>query len=319
MTTQPLNPNGAEGLYPFVGVPTFLRAPLSASPEGSDIAVLGVPIDEGSPFVPGSRFGPRAIREQSMRFASSPDSLFDVRTGRQVLSPGAPGQRIADLGDVEVVPATPERTAANITAAVERVLAAGALPLVLGGDHSITYPIVRAFDGPLHVVQFDAHLDYAESRGDHRYTNAHAFRQIARLDTVEQLTQAGIRSLRTSASLYHASIADGNRILPPAQLRELGPKGVAEGVPARARCYLSIDIDALDHALVPGCVSADPGGLTYAELRDMVVAIAARAQVVGLDLVEVNPMVDTPAGATAYLAAHLLVEALGAICDAAGG
>lgn len=316
MTTQPPNPNGAAGLYPFVGVPTFLRAPLASSPEGSDIAVLGVPIDEGSPFVPGSRFGPRAIREQSMRFASSPDSLFDVRTGRQVLSPGAPGQVVADLGDVVVVSATPERTAANITAAVERVLAAGALPVVLGGDHSITFPIVRAFEGPLHVVQFDAHLDYAEPRGDHRYTNAHSFSQIARLDSVERLTQAGIRSLRTSRSLYEASLADGNRILPPAELRELGPQGVAEGVPEGARCYLSIDVDALDHALVPGCVSADPGGLTYAELREMLVAVAARAEIVGVDLVEVNPMVDTAAGATAYLAAHLLVEVLGAICDA---
>jgi agmatinase len=315
MTSHPLNPNGAAGHFPFVGVPTFLRAPLGAPEDARDIAVLGVPLDEGSPFIPGSRFGPRAIREQSMRFASSPDSLFDVRTGRQVLSPGAPGQHLTDLGDVPVVPADPEQTAARITGSVAGVLAAGALPVVLGGDHSITYPIVRAFEGPLHVVQFDAHLDYAEPEGTYRYTNAHAFRQISRLPSVAGLTQAGIRSLRTSASLYHASLADGNRILHPSVLREIGPAGLAECVPAGARCYVSIDVDALDLPLVPGCVSADPGGLTYEELRDAVVAVAERAQIVGLDLVEVNPSVDTPGGATAYLAAHLLVELLGAICD----
>src|SRR3954468_4206773 len=102
-------------MYPFVGIPSFLRAPVADTAAGARLAVLGVPLDEGSPFIPGSRFGPRAIREQSMRFASAPDSLFDVRTGRQVLSPGAPGQQMIDLGDVPVMPADPEQTAARIT------------------------------------------------------------------------------------------------------------------------------------------------------------------------------------------------------------
>jgi agmatinase len=314
MSMQPLNPNGNAGFYPYVGIPTFLRSPIAESAEGSDIAVLGVPIDEGSPFVPGSRFGPRAIREHSMRFVSAPDSLFDIRTGSQVLSPGADGQRIVDLGDVEVAPATPELTAANITKAVGAVVGTAALPLVLGGDHSITYPIVRAFRGPLHVVQFDAHLDYQEAHGGYRYTNEHAFRQISHMESVASLTAVGIRSLRTSASHYRASIEDRNRIVAPHELRALGAQGLVELLPADVPCYVSIDIDALDHALVAGCVSAEPGGLSYDELREALVALAERVHIVGLDLVEVNPMVDTAAGATAYLAAHLLVETLGAIC-----
>jgi agmatinase len=298
-------------MYPFVGIPTFLRAPVADSAEGARLAVLGVPLDEGSPFIPGSRFGPRGIREQSMRFASAPDSRFDVRTGGRLLDL-EPGE-LVDLGDVEVVAADPATTAANVTAAVREVVAAGAVPVVLGGDHSITLPIVRALDGPLHVVQFDAHLDYAEAHGTNRYSNAHAFRPISRMETVAGLTQVGIRSLRTEAGLYRASLADGNRIVPPDALRSLGPDGLAALVPDGARCYLSVDVDVLDMALVPGCVSAEPGGLSYAELRDAVMAIAARANVVGIDLVEVNPGVDTPGGATAYLAAHLLVEALDAI------
>ncbi len=314
MSTQPVNSNGGVGFYPYVGVPTFLRSPLVDSAQDSDIAVLGVPLDEGSPFIPGSRFGPRAIREHSMRFVSAGGSLFDLRTGEQVFSPGAAGQRIADVGDVQVAPASPELTAANTTKAVGAVLAAGALPLVLGGDHSITHPVVRAFPGPIHVVQFDAHLDYQEAHGAYRYTNEHAFPFISRMDSVESLTQVGIRSLRTSVDHYRASIDDGNRIVPPAELRALGAQGLAELLPADVRCYVTIDVDSLDHSLVPGCVSAEPGGLTYDELRDSLVALAERVDIVGFDLVEVNPMVDSPAGGTAYLAAHLLVETLGAIC-----
>ena len=304
------------GQYPFVGVPTFMRAPLVDSAEGSEFAVLGVPLDEGSPFIPGSRFGPRAIREQSMRFASATDSRFDVRAGRRLLDFEVGGRELVDVGDVDVVAADPASTAANITASVKSILAAGAVPVVLGGDHSITHPVVLAYEGPLHVVQFDAHLDYAEPRGTDRYSNAHAFRQISTMDSVSGLMQVGIRSLRTGASLYRDSLADGNRIVPPGELRELGPGGLAELLPEGARCYVSVDVDALDMALVPGCVSGEPGGLTYAELRDALVAITGRAEVVGIDLVEVNPMVDTAAGATAYLAAHLLVEALDAIARA---
>ena len=298
-------------MYPFVGIPTFLRAPVADTAQGARVAVLGVPTDEGSPFIPGSRFGPRAIREQSMRFASAADSRFDLRRGRRLLDVGE--GELADLGDVEVVAADPASTAANITAAVREVVAAGAVPVVLGGDHSITLPVVQALDGPLHVVQFDAHLDYAEGQGSNRYSNAHAFRPISRMEAVDALVQVGIRSLRTEEGLYRQSLADGNRIVPPEELRSLGADGLAALVPSGARCYLSVDVDALDISLVPGCVSAEPGGLSYDELRDAIVAIAGRADVVGIDLVEVNPGVDTPGGATAYLAAHLLVEALDAI------
>jgi agmatinase len=298
-------------MYPFVGIPTFLRAPVVDTAAGARLAVLGVPTDEGSPFIPGSRFGPRAIREQSMRFASAADSRFDVRRGRRLLDVGE--GELVDLGDVEVVAADPASTAANITAAVREVVAAGAVPVVLGGDHSITLPVMRALEGPLHVVQFDAHLDYAESVGTNAYSNAHAFRPISRMESVESLVQVGIRSLRTEEGLYRQSLADGNRIVPPGELRSLGADGLAALVPQGARCYVSVDVDALDISLVPGCVSAEPGGLSYEELRDAIVAIAAHADVVGIDLVEVNPGVDTPGGATAYLAAHLLVEALDAI------
>jgi len=292
----------------YAGLLTYGGAPYTQDPAelaGFDVAIVGAPTDDLVSDRPGARFGPRAIRAASCPPGAHLESKVDAFEEL----------RIVDFGDAAVLPADAERTHAAIEQLVGQAVDAGLVPVVLGGDHSITHPVVQAFDGPLHVVQFDAHLDYARARDTDRYSNAHAFRQISTMDSVSALIQVGIRSLRTEAGLYEDSLADGNRIVPPAELREVEAEGVARLVPERARCFVSIDVDALDMPLVPGCVSAEPGGLTYAELRDTLVAIADRAQIVGIDLVEVNPMVDTAAGATAYLAAHLLVEALDAIAQ----
>ena len=97
--------------------------------------------------------------------------------------------------------------------------------------------------------------------------------------------------------------------------RKSNPEDIASTLPADTRCYVSIDVDVLDMPLVPGCVSAEPNGMSYAELRDTLRAIAVRHEVVGVDLVEVNPLLDVGTGATAYLAAHTIIEFLGHICD----
>ena len=99
------------------------------------------------------------------------------------------------------------------------------------------------------------------------------------------------------------------------EFREVGPSGVAGAVPAGARCYVSIDIDVLDLPLVPGTVSGEPNGMRYDELRDSLIALAERTEIVGFDLVEVNPQLDVGTGMTSYLAAHTIVEFLGHICD----
>lgn len=306
---------GATPQYPFVGISSFLRAPVveRLEPGAADIAVLGIPFDEGQPFIPGARFGPRALREQSIRFISTGDGCFDPRTGQSLLAYEIEHQRIADAGDVPVLTTDVETTFGRITDAVACLRRAGALPVILGGDHSITYPIVRAFDEPLTVVQFDAHLDYAQVQGGLRYTNAHAFPHIARMEAVDRILQVGIRSLRTSRGAYEATCADGNQVLGPDVIREGGAEALLAHVPPDRPCYVTVDMDVLDGALVPGIVSAEPDGLTYAELRDALRALAERADIVGVDLVEVNPLVDLRSGATAYLAANLLVVLLGAI------
>lgn len=300
--------------YPFGGIPTFLRAPYVRQLEGleAEVAILGVPTDEGSPFLPGSRLGPRRIREHSLRFGDR--GYYDGRDDREYLRVELEEGRIVDVGDVDVRPTNAEGTWEHTTAAVRGILAAGAVPVVIGGDHAISAPVVRAYERPVHVVHFDAHIDYSPFRHGFMYTNTHPMRHIRAMPHVSSLVQLGIRSLRNGMADVHASLADGNRVVGMEEYRDVrGPALIAQLVPPDAAVYVSIDIDVLDMALVPGCVSAEPDGLTYPELRETLVAVAEHADVVGFDLVEVNPLLDVGTGVTSYLAAHTIVEFLGHI------
>ncbi len=307
--------------YPFVGIPSFLRSPLARDLArlDADVAILGAPTDEGSPFMPGSRFGPRSIREHSLRFVTDPPGFFDPQERRRYLEREMRDNRIADVGDADILPTNPADTFANITGATRAILAGGALPVVIGGDHAVTFPVVRAFDeaglGPLYVVHFDAHLDYMPFVHGLSMTNQHAFRHIRQMPNVATIIQVGIRSIRGSETMLADSLRDGNRVVTMEELRDVTIAGVAESIPEDARVYVSIDIDVLDSPLVPGCVSAEPGGLRYEELRATLFALAERADVIGFDLVEVNPMLDVATGATSYLAAHTIVEFLARICS----
>ncbi len=187
----------------------------------ADIAVLGVPFDEGSPFLPGSRMAPRALREHSLRFGKR--GYYDPETKREYLVDEMTNGRIVDCGDVDIHPANAPRTFQNITAAVKAILASGAMPVVLGGDHSITYPIFRALEEPVHVLHFDAHTDYAPFENDLELTNGHAFRHVAGMKTALSLTQIGIRSLRHTPEMVRGVEEDGNRVIPMGEFRALGP------------------------------------------------------------------------------------------------
>jgi agmatinase len=115
--------------------------------------------------------------------------------------------------------------------------------------------------------------------------------------------------------MHEDSLRDGNRVVTMEEFRDRRVDAVLEGIPEGARCYVSVDIDVLDMALIPGCVSAEPDGMSHAELRDALYAVAERTRVIGMDLVEVNPLLDVRTGLTSYLAAHVVVETLGRICD----
>ena len=299
--------------YPFSGIPTFLRAPMESDLAhlDADIAVLGIPTDEGSPFLPGSRFGPRGIRQHSLRFGA--DGYYDGRDDRKYLEYELRNKRIADVGDVDVRPTNPEGTWDNITEAMRGILATGALPIVIGGDHAVSAPVVRAWNEPVHVVHFDAHIDYSPFRHGFMYTNTHPMRHIRAMPHVASITQVGIRSIRNGMDDVHQSADDGNAVVAMDEFRDLSARGIVERLAQDAPVYVSIDIDVLDMPLVPGCVSAEPDGLTYNELRATLIGLAEHANVVGFDLVEVNPLLDIGTGITSYLAAHTIVEFLGHI------
>jgi agmatinase len=304
---------------PFVGIPSFLRSRV-LGPEDSveaELVILGAPTDEGSPFLPGSRFGPRAIREHSLRFVTGEPGYFDPADGRRYLEREMSQCRMVDLGDADIIPTNVAGTFDNITALTARALAGGGTPIVLGGDHAISYPVVRAFSEPLYVIHFDAHLDYMPFVHGASMTNAHAFRHIAHMPHVLGLIQVGIRSLRSTEEMWRDTLGDGNQVVTMTEFRSRGPEDIARLLPKGAHCYISLDMDVLDLSLVPGCVSAEPNGMMYDQLRDTLIALTERSRIVGFDLVEVNPQLDVGTGVTSYLAAHTIVEFLGHLCDSA--
>jgi agmatinase len=301
----------------FTGIPSYLRSRIALDPSayaGAKIGVLGVPFDEGSPFLPGSRMGPRSIREHSLRFSWN-DPIYDPDADEEYLGEELRRGLIVDCGDVDIRPANPGRTFELITARVREILDAGLFPVVLGGDHSITYPIFEAFDRPMHVIQFDAHQDYYEITDDLNRTNGHAFRHIAEMETCLSITQIGIRGIRTIKAQVEQMRARGNRVVCMTEARRLGPVGIAGLLPAGSDVYVSIDVDALDLSIVPGCVSGEPDGLTFAQLMASLKAIAERHRIRGFDFVEVNPPLDVGTGATCYLGALVVTGFLGYICN----
>lgn len=302
--------------FPFGGLVTFMGVP-AADPDcdiDADVAVLGVPFDEGSPYMPGSRFGPRSIREHSLRFDTGEHGYFDPTTRTRYLAAELGADRIVDVGDAEILPTNPLGSFERVTHMVRRLVERHIMPVVLGGDHSITFPVVRAF-GPeeLHVFHLDAHLDYMPFLHGMELTNQHAFRHIKMMEHVASLTQVGIRSIRNGERMLTDALSDGNRVLTMRDIEALGHEAVARLLPAGAPTYVSIDIDVLDMSLVPGCVSAEPEGLTYGGLRRILFALAEHVTIVGFDLVEVNPQLDVGTGVTSYLAAHTAIELLGHI------
>jgi agmatinase len=300
----------------FTGIPTFGRAPIATdlSALQADVAVLGVPFDEGVSFRPGTRYGPRAIRDLSCRFSFfSPESrrgYYDLERKERLLT----GLRVVDAGDVDILYMDPERNFRLMTEGVRQIVASRAMPLCLGGDHSISFPLVRGLEavGPIGVVQLDAHLDYRDQFHGVRLGHGSPMRRIGELPFVRAMASLGIRGLRHNEEDVNAALAKGHVIVTARELHRTGVEAALDRLPAMERCYVSIDIDGLDPSLAPGTGTPDPGGFTYWQYVDILRGLARRSRIVGFDLVEVNPMLD-PTGVTPLIAAQLCMEFLGAI------
>lgn len=306
---------------PSVGLSTFFRFPACEdfSKVDADVAFLGVPYDCGIGFRPGTRFGPKEIRSMSMRYSAwgghKATGYWDVNTRQQKLE----GVRMVDCGDVDIAYYDFEVNRRNISRSVEALLDQGAFPVIVGGDHSVTFPNVCAFSrfGPLDIVQIDAHMDWRDEIAGVRYANASPLRRSKELPFVRNMVQIGIRDVRTSADQVADAEAAGAVVVTREMVRELGTSEVLDRLPDFGNTFVTIDIDGLDPSIAPGTGSPTADGLLYHEVRAILQGVAARANVVGFDLVEVNPMVDEH-GRTCLLASTLILEFLGAIFDRKG-
>ncbi|MEM6375093.1 MAG: agmatinase [Pseudomonadota bacterium] len=302
---------------PFVGISTFGKRPYVAdwSKIEADAAILGAPFDAGTQWRSGARFGPRGVREASTLFSFGHAGAYDHEDDVTYL-PGS--VRIVDLGDADIVHTDTIKSHANIEMGVHAILAASALPVVIGGDHSINIPCIEAFEGQgdIHILQIDAHLDFVDSR--HGVTRGHGnpMRRAAEKSYVSGLTQLGIRNVSSTAREgYEDARSRGADILSVRQIRDLGAQATAKRLPRGARVYITIDIDAFCPSIAPGTGTPSHGGFLYYEVLEILQQVAREHEIVGIDLVEVAPDYD-PTGSTSILAAQVLLNLLGFVFHA---
>ncbi|TDQ78793.1 agmatinase [Dongia mobilis] len=300
---------------PFVGISTFAKSPLCLDWDAikADVAVLGAPFDFGTQWRAGARFGPRSIREASTLFSFGHDGAYDFED--DVVYMPKSKVSMVDIGDADIVHTDTIKSHDNIEYAVRKILKAGALPVVLGGDHSINIPCINAFDDqePIHVVQIDAHLDFVDERHGVRFGHGNPMRRAAEKDYVTGLTQLGIRNVSSTAREgYEDARRMGSDILSVRDFRKLGVDAVLERVPSGRNYYLTIDIDGFDPSIAPGTGTPSHGGFLYYDMLEFLDGLARRGNVVGIDLVEVAPEYDHT-GMTAILAAQVLLNTLGRI------
>jgi len=298
---------------PYSGLCTFGKAPYQPDWEKIDarVAVLGVPFDEGTSNRPGTRYGPRHIREASDIYAYLRGGFrgwYDCEADREILPDGS----LVDIGDVKVTPTEPQTTFALTTQAVETVLAQGAFPVILGGDHSITFPCLRAFAGrPVDVVHLDSHTDFLDDMGGARYAHGSPLKRSSELEHVGRVVQVGIRGLNNGHAMMENARAYSCTIITAREVLEDGIDRAVERIPPLGDIYLTLDIDVLDPSVAPGTGTPEFGGLDYPQVRRLIEALPGRGRLVGMDLVEVNGLYD-PTGRTAQVAARLIIDVLGA-------
>ncbi|MEO9896542.1 MAG: agmatinase [Paracoccaceae bacterium] len=302
---------------PFVGIATFGKRPYVSdwTKIEADVAVLGAPFDFGTQWRSGARFGPRAVREASTLFSFGHAGAYDHEDDAIYLGQDV---RIVDMGDADIIHTDTDRSHANIETGVRAALNAGALPVTIGGDHSINIPCIRAFDdqGDIHILQIDAHLDFVDERHGVRHGHGNPMRRAAEQSYVTGLTQVGIRNVSSTAREgYEDARSMRADILSVRQARKLGPQGVIDRIPTGARVYITIDIDAFCPSIAPGTGTPSHGGFLYYDVLEMLQIVAKQHEIVGIDLVEVAPDYD-PTGSTAILAAQVLLNLLGFIFHA---
>ena len=302
----------------YVGLPTFQKLPLVTDAAAlrerrPDVAIVGAPFDDAVTHRPGARFGPRAIRAASYHSGEINSLQLDVRPF-EILD-------VVDAGDAPVTPANIARGHAVIRHKVLDVARSGAVPMVLGGDHSITFPSASAVAEAvaprrLGVVHFDAHADTANSSWGVLASHGTPMRRLIESGAVDgrNFVQVGLRGYWPPPETLAWMADHGLRWHLMTEIEERGAEAViadaiGEALDGPELIYLSIDIDVIDPGMAPGTGTPEPGGMLTRELLRAIRQVVGAVELAGMDVVEVSPPYD-PAGVTATIAHRVVLEAL---------
>jgi agmatinase len=291
----------------FAQPATFMRLPHVEDPHGLDVAIVGVPYDGGTSYRPGARLAPREIRAQSSMIRSY--SYFQKVAPFDRLN-------VADAGDVDPPPVSIEKAYEAIESRIAAIAGAGARPIVAGGDHSISLPILRALakrHGTLGLVQFDAHIDTWDEYFGGKYFHGTPFRRAIEEGIIDgrRFIQVGIRGPMYGEEDFAFHRQHGITMIDIDQVKARGIPAVVAEIRSvvTGPAYMTFDIDGVDPAFAPGTGTPEVGGLTSHEAQQLVRGLTG-LHLVGGDVVEVSPVFDGPGQITALLAANLMFEFL---------
>lgn len=326
--------NLAHAMDPLVATTphTFFGAPSCPNLDDfdSEVALLGVPYDQGS-LIPycrvGQSQGPNAVRSNPTFFYGGnpfdgpvdPDQpcagFFCIDDGKEYLK----DVTMADIGDIVIPPGDLKAFIATTTEVARVVAGRKSILVSVGGDHSIAFPLIRGMEpwGEIDVLHFDSHYDIRDEVAGSRYSHSSPIHRVAELPFVERISQFGMRNFGAQSSLAMVEKL-GTTVIPAARMHKQGPaKLVGEQVRPGSNVYLTIDTDFFDWSIVPGTVLPEPGGFDLGDFRECVQAIAERANIVGFDIVCLNPLVDSAwyGGVTTRLVSYIMAYTLGYALD----
>ena len=292
----------------FAGIASMFRLPISEDASGLDVAIVGVPLDIGTSNRTGTRYGPRQIRTESVLVRP-----YSMATGAAPFD----SFQVADTGDVALNAYDLPASIRLIEQHYDAMLQADVIPISLGGDHTVSLPILRALarkHGPMALVHVDAHADTNDEMFGEKITHGTIFRRAIEEKLVEPdaMVQIGLRATGYSAEDFDWARSQGVQVVQAEDCwyQSLAPlmDEVRTRIGAEKPCYLSFDIDGLDPSVAPGTGTPEPAGLTASQGLEVIRGCAG-LNLVGCDLVEVSPPYD-PSGNTALLAGNLIFEML---------
>jgi len=295
---------------------TFMGFPFAPDLDRLDahFAIIGMPY--GDPYTMDETINdqtraPTAVRRASERTSHGLDR-WDFDIGGTVFD--GKTVKVVDVGDIPGDPRNLGRHYALAEQAVRKILAAGAFPITLGGDHGVPIPVFRAFSdhGPITLIHIDAHLDWRDEVNGAREGYSSTIRRASEMKHIQGIFQIGIRGQGSArVEEFQAAQRYGAHIVTANELQQRGMTAVLDMIPAGARYYLTIDADGLDPAVMPAVLAPQPGGLSYVNTVELIQGLCRKGQLVGMDIVEIAPSMDLH-DITSITAGHIILNAIGA-------